>query len=294
MRNVKILGSENVLSNSSTFYDFSSAGPGQDTQDRIKQGAESPINQKKSNPSSFMKSMILLTGDINEQFGHKILEDNDDEIDIRYIPLAAGPKAALTASIFLFLGAAAGAILVATGIFAPMGLGILGGVALAASLGGGGALLSGGIAYASAKMFPIQTNPSSEKIMKASTFVMGAMFLGAALGAVLVATGVFAPFGVGILGGLALAGTLAGASVLAPIGIGAVSKCCKKSVETYYIPTLDQISDDHIMRITDMSSTYMSSTDMSPMPEVSHPECPAEIAELHLESKDNDFPPKMM
>lgn len=65
--------------------------------------------------------------------------------------LSAGIISGVAAGIGLLLGAAIGIALVATGVFAPLGLGVLGIVAMAATLGGGASLVAGGVAFIVAK-----------------------------------------------------------------------------------------------------------------------------------------------
>lgn len=67
-------------------------------------------------------------------------------------PKRKGVTAAIFAGIGLALGAAVGAALVATGVFAPLGAGVLGGVAFAATVGGGLALISGALGFNVAKI----------------------------------------------------------------------------------------------------------------------------------------------
>ena len=130
------------------------------------------------------------------------------DVGMKLAPDYSYPKLSitiLTGAIFLTLGAATGAILVASGIFAPFGLTILGGVALAASLGCSSAAVTSAIAFFSAEKVPTQIAQVEQIKIKASVFGVMGLFFGATLGALLVATGILAPFGLGLLGGITLA-----------------------------------------------------------------------------------------
>ena len=97
--------------------------------------------------------------------------------------------AALVASIFLTIMATLGVALVLSGIFAPFGASMLGAVYLAASLGGGSAVIAGACAFFSAKFSPTSFNSKKSKNIVIATSTIVGIFIGASLGALLTAAG---------------------------------------------------------------------------------------------------------
>ncbi|MGL6029253.1 MAG: Dot/Icm T4SS effector Wip [Legionella sp.] len=97
----------------------------------------------------------------------------------------AGIISGVAAGIGLLLGAAIGIALVATGVFAPLGLGVLGIVAMAAILGGGASLVAGGLAFSVAKVSeaaPVTTTliEDAEPLIEKSSLSVMASGLGSA------------------------------------------------------------------------------------------------------------------